>query len=120
MNITQSLHKKLILTFIFLISSYTNVITVSDSHASIVRYRQISQERRHQMEQGLTPLHCVRSIEQTTEILRYGPDINAQDNFGRTPLEHMMIDGRYDIAAYLIQQGATMYINTNQHNNNRQ
>lgn len=55
---------------------------------------------------GITPLHCVTSIQQAAEIIYYGPDINAQTNEGFTPIQCMIYDKRFDIACYLQKQGA--------------
>ncbi len=55
----------------------------------------------------ITPLHCAATKEEAMSILKYGPDINAQDIKGQTPIDYMIQSKRFTIAEYLLSQGAT-------------
>lgn len=57
--------------------------------------------------QWITPLHCVATKEEAMTILKYGPDINAQDIHGQTPIDYMIKSKQFNIAEYLLSQGAT-------------
>ena len=95
---------KSIITFIIFMSSYTHAMICSEELLS--RERKMNPDQLEQREHRLTPLHLVETVEQAADILKYGPDINAQDIHGFTPLQYMIENGNVGVAIYLVEQGA--------------
>ncbi len=57
---------------------------------------------------GITPLHCVTTIEEAKNLMKSGCDINARDNDLLTPMQYMMYHDRRNIAVYLFSHGAKL------------
>lgn len=57
---------------------------------------------------GRTQLHCAKSAWHAHKTLKYGADINAQDNNGCTPLGYMYMRKQTTIARYLEKNGAKL------------
>lgn len=100
----NTIKTKSIITLILLISSYTHIMPSFEGLST--RERKMSPAQVEQLEQRLTPLHFATTVEEATDILKYGPDINARDINNCTPVQHMLENGYLNAATYLIQQGA--------------
>jgi ankyrin repeat protein len=55
---------------------------------------------------GLTLLHLVRSVEMAELLLNAGIPVDANDHYGRTPLDLAVEEGRLGIARLMVSRGA--------------
>lgn len=105
MNSTKkSFQSRSIIISILLIGSHTHIIFSFEGLPA--RERKMSPDQLEQREHRLTPLHFATTVDEVTDILQYGPDINARDINNCTPVQHMLEHGYLNAATCLIEQGA--------------
>lgn len=98
--------RKAIMASILFICSYTQSIVSFEGLPE--RERKMSPTQIDQLEQMLTPLHFAQTEKQVTELLKYGPDINAQDVNGVTPIQYMINNGNISAIMTMKEHGAKM------------
>jgi tetratricopeptide (TPR) repeat protein len=54
----------------------------------------------------MTPLHRADNLAEAKRLINEGADVNARDNYGRTPLHWAAEDGKKEVAELLISKGA--------------
>lgn len=118
----HSIQQKYIYIFLCIIIHHSSYILPSDRSPSLAKVRntygytircykiteETAERSRARASLGITPLHCVKTMDEAEAVMRYGPDINAQDINKLTPIDYMIIHGRSDIVAYLKYCGATI------------
>lgn len=60
-----------------------------------------------------TPLHEAESVEVARALVVVGARLNVRDQHGRTPLHCAVVDGRWEVAIFLVELSRERYLHLN-------
>lgn len=55
---------------------------------------------------GNTPLHYAKNLQKAKFLIQQGADVNCQNNYGQTPLINAVIHGKFMLVKLLIKNNA--------------